>query len=292
MEYFVTAENTPYYQWQLELLIESFRYHGLEDSLFIVLFGSDQPAHPLYCRNIFGHKRLLTLKNIGNVRGYSRLNRLHGLSNALRFGFVKQPLAILDADMVLYRPLDTSIFQFSGPTPEIVFTPDVTFTPDYVEEQLGVPFESVLPLKKEAYLSKWVPLGSVFCLNNIPPELVEFVDRRCEEFAYKQLLSGREEIWEETDRLAWAGVLRDYLGKVSFTANNQLEMNMLSNGNANFVHYEHGLPPVFNKAMFRFTNALALGDPFAILAEHFPTPAAHFMNKLAKIQLDSRPDMT
>ena len=45
MNYFVNSENHPYYHWQLELLIESFKYNKCEESLLITVAENDNTKY-------------------------------------------------------------------------------------------------------------------------------------------------------------------------------------------------------------------------------------------------------
>ena len=74
MQYFVSAEKTPYFYWQLELLIYSFKRFGLEDQLVIGLAESEEggPSAPKYLAKC----RYLLHENYGKNLGYSPLNKI------------------------------------------------------------------------------------------------------------------------------------------------------------------------------------------------------------------------
>lgn len=285
MEYLVSAENSPYNQWQLELLIESFKHHQCEDDLLLCLTKSDIPAHPFYCRNISTHKRIQAHENIGEVRGYKPLNNLYNLMWSVKENWIEQPFTYIPTDVVLKNKIN---IHFKNEYPEIIFAPSPFFTLDFAEENIG-PFWEVLDKTKADYESNWVPVGPILIFNQIPIGTFIRTIAIAEKLALKQLLDNKP-IWEHTDKLAWAINLSDHVGSVMLRGDYTLTMNMLDRGNAPFIHYEHGLPPVFNKTMFQYLppDLVSLGDPFEILIQNSPTENAYFLSNLAKISFDER----
>jgi len=285
MEYLVSAENTPYQQWQLELLIESFKYHNCEKDLLVCLAESDTPIHSLFWRNIASHERIQAHENIGKVRGYKELNALYDLSWAVQNKWITQPFTYIPTDVVLKNKLNIPLqSEFS----EIVFSPSPFFTLESAEEAVG-PFWEVTNKKKADYETSWVPLGPIMIFNKIPEELFERAIVLAEKLALNQLLR-KQPIWEHTTTLAWAMNLSDFVGQIMLRGDYTLTMTMLDSSNSPFVHYKHGLPPVFNKTMFQYTapDFVSFGDPFEILAENFSTESAHFISELAKRSLAAR----
>jgi hypothetical protein len=284
MEYFVSAENTPYYHWQLELLIESFKQNNCEDQLLVALAAADAPTHNAFCRNLLKHKNVYAHQNIGELRGYKALNEIYAVSWSLDNQMLKQPFAQISADVVLRRPLTISF----NNAPEIIFDPDPFFTIEAAEDAIG-PFWEWIDKSKEDYSTKWVPIGPIMIFNNIPSLIFQRTITIAESLALQQLLAGKP-IWEHTKKLAWAINLSDYVGQIQLRGDYTLAMNMLSNGGSPFIHYEHGLPPVFNKTMFQYSppNFVSFGDPFEVLAANFPTPASHFISQLAQSNLAAR----
>ena len=284
MDYLVSVENTPYYHWQLELLIESFKRHSCEDNLLICLAASDASANPMFWKNLPEHKRIQGHENIGKIRGFGPLNNLYSIMWANQFDWIKQPFASIPPDVVLYKPLTIYFSDY----PEIIFSPSPFFTVDAAEDAVG-PFWELSQKEKAFYEQSWIPMGSITLFNNIPAYIFERTTILAEKLALYQLLDGRE-IWEHTDKLAWAMNLADFIGQIKFTGDYSLSMTMLNEGDSPFIHYEHGLPPVFNKTMFQYSppNFVSFGDPYAILAENSPTQSAHFISQLAQTLLDAR----
>jgi hypothetical protein len=284
MEYLVSTENTPYCQWQLELLIESFKHHNCEDNLLVCLSGSDSDS-TMFWRNIPNHKRIQTHENIGEIRGYKGVNALYDLYFALKNKWISQPFAYIPIDVVLKNKLN---IDFSSDYSEIVFSPSPFFTFELAEEKVGS-FWEITNKQKEDYEKKWVPLGPIMIFNKMPEILFERAIVLTEKLALQQILR-KKPIWEHTATLAWSMILSDFSENLLLRGDYFLKMTMLDNGNCSFVHYEHGLPPVFNKTMFQYKKPefLSFGNPFEVLSENSPTENAHFMSELAKKSLKSR----
>lgn len=287
MDYLVSAENIPCQQWQLELLIESFKYNNCEKDLLLCLAESDVdlPTYPFFCRNILAHQRIQCHENIGKVRGYKGLNALYDLSRAVQNKWITQPFVYIPTDVVLKNKLNIKLqSEFS----EVIFLPSPFFTLESAEEAVG-PFWEVTNKTKADYEAAWIPLGPIMVFNKIPEALFDRAIVLAEKLALQQLLR-KQPIWKHTDTLAWAMNLSDYVGQLLLRGDYTLTMTMLDSSNSPFIHYEHGLPPVFNKTMFQYAapDFVSFGDPFEILAENSPTESSHFISELAKRSLAAR----
>ena len=52
MNYFVFIENTNYYLWQLDILIESLKHHNINANLVVALKDNNEQKLPIFGRNI------------------------------------------------------------------------------------------------------------------------------------------------------------------------------------------------------------------------------------------------
>lgn len=285
MEYFVSAENLPFYQWQLELLIESFKKQNCQDKLLVSLAYCENPVQSLFWKNLINHPRIYNHENIGQIRGYRALNQIYSLVWALSSEQIKQPFVFLQPDTVLRHEIKS---KFINDVPEIYFSPDMFFTIDEAEERVG-PFWEWCEKKKSDFDNNWASIGSVMIFKQIPIVVFQRVLVICELLAMKQLEENKL-IWKHTDRLAWAIVLNEYRNDILIIGDYKLTSTMLGNDNAPIIDYQHGLPPFFNKQMFPFSppNYSSLGDPFNILAENAPTANSHYISELAQANLKSR----
>ena len=285
MEYLVSAENTPYHQWQLELLIESFKHNKCEDDLLVCLSESDAPIHNLYWRNIPNHRRLKGHENIGKIRGHTELNFLYDICWAIQDKLITQPFVYIPTDVVLKEKINLNM---QSEIAEIVFAPSPFFTLELAEESVG-PFWEAANRTKSDYETKWVPLGPIIIFNKIPYEFFQRTIVIAEKLALQQLLR-KQPIWEHTAKLALSMNISEYIEYMILRGDYTLTMTMLDSSNSPFIHYEHGMPPVFNKTMFQYAvpDLVSFGDPFEILAVNAPTESSYFMSELAKKNLETR----
>ena len=93
MDYFVSIENTAYDLWQIELLIESFKLHNLQDSLLIGIAGESVPL----AKNLTEHKR----KMCHEIHPF---NSIYSVYAALYTGLLTEPFVLLHPDMLLLKP--------------------------------------------------------------------------------------------------------------------------------------------------------------------------------------------
>ena len=85
MKYFVSIENTSYFYWQIELLIQSFKMHGLENDLIISIADNQIPKNNMYFKNLIKHKNLYSHENVGKERNYLPLNRIYSLEKMMSY---------------------------------------------------------------------------------------------------------------------------------------------------------------------------------------------------------------
>jgi len=286
MDYFVSSEDTAYSLWQTELLIQSFKMAGLQDSLVIGVASNSEPKAVNFQRNLAPHKRRFRHDNIGRKRGLLPMNKPFAVYQALKSGVLSQPFVLVSPDMVLAK--------------EVPFSPaNIQFQVNHgltrqACEASGIPASKhVSTLLKDipkADHNCWVPLGSVMYFNQVPEEFFARVVNWCEtlEFDRHKLFieKGRQPpTCFLSEKVAWVLALIEYWATLTVEARHDLEMNLLDHHSENhFVHYQHGLPPVFSKGMFRYDPpaALALGDLFHILLSHNPTTATNIFQAVAR----------
>jgi len=283
MNYLVSFENQPEYQWQLELLLESFKKHHLENDVLLAVTKSDLPANPNFCRNIADHKRVIGFENIGDLRGYLKLSRYYNLMWTQMAELISQPFAFLETDMVLKNPIN-HIFD---PYPQFIFSPDSDFSFETASSHVG-DFWEWIGKDKDLFFKNWIPLGGVFIFSNIPLSFFSLVIERIEFLAIKQLMN-KKPIWEHTDKLGLVTVVLENLQKINCKGEYSL-VSPVFGSDANFISYEKGIPPAFHKFMFKFSKDmfLSFGDPIEILSKTFPSPNASYLAEIAETCLKAR----
>jgi hypothetical protein len=271
MDYFVDLDQTPFNQWQLELLIESFRRHNLQDSLVVCLNESGSPVNPEFVMNTYGHKRVISHRNIGRDRGYDKLNSFYGISWALQEGLLKQPFCQIPLDSVLFSP--------PPPLPDYPIASyqiDPLFTPELVMENTDL-------FDKNQLEENWPSAGQIVCYNKFPEMFFSHVADLTERLVFRQMKKTGK-FWELTDRLAFNLKLQEHVGQVPIQGVYDYESDMYNNYPKYFVHYDKGFMPIFHKDMFSYSppDYISFGNPFRVLSENFPSGAFHYMSMLAR----------
>lgn len=287
MEYFVSIENTPYHNWQLELLIESFKTNNCQNDLVISVADSHSPKLPHFNINSEKHERKNLHNNIGQTRGYTPFNEFYSLLWCLANNKIKQPFALLKPHIVL-REKPNIIF-VNDQVSEFIFYPEVFFTFEEAAENVG-PFWEWVINPKEYYQEKWVPVGPIMIFNNFPIDFFQRGITLLEILTTQQVIAGKE-VWEHTDKLAWAINVADSMGyTTNATQSFELAENMAGFSQKPFIDCQHGIPPHFNKSQFRYLppNYVSFGDPFEILTKQSSSPNAHYVSQLAQKNIDNR----
>lgn len=290
MEYFVSAEDTTYHHWQLEFLIESFKLQELQDKLVIGVASNNEEKLVDFSYNLKKCQRIFLHENIGKKRGYLPLNRPYGLYAAITQGLIKQPLTLIDPDMILVMPI-------SDPSENITFQLKPLFSSEYCEQNhcnVRKHIRELLKLRKveeDAAIDYWIPLGSLMTFNNVPNEFFSRVVEWTETLEFERKKKSSNDWWQ-TERAAWVMTLLEYHGHLTYKARNDYEMTLLDNNQGHhFIHYEHGLPPVFSKHMYRYRppQCFTMGNLFDVLLENNPTTSTNYMQHVVKSYLKTRP---
>lgn len=278
MQYLVVAENTQYYHWQLSLLIESFKKHNLQNDLCIFLVDSNEKTNERFSKNLIEHQNKNIFENIGKTRGFDKLNKLYGMLWAIESNKIKQPFALIPADVILEKPINLDLHEY----PEIYFNPDKDFNFNYVENSVPNLLE-ILNRENKKIKDYWISIGPVILFNNMPIDFFRMFVVKAEILALKQLIYNQK-IFDKTDRLALSINIFDFMNKGAIKEDYNLTKSMLEYNETSFIHYEHGMPPVFNKSMFRYDppDYASFGDPYEAILENPATPSAYLMSELVK----------
>jgi len=154
MKYIVSAENKPYFYWQLELLIESFKRHGQESNLIIGLAETDTPAvFPINMKGV----DIILHQNLGQQMNYSPVNKWIAVWAAMKSGRIKpeDQFCLIDPDMVMVRPInETSECRFIAQETHMMVL-------DHIEEN-NCPIRHHLEAMNR--LEFWLPIGLVYVM--------------------------------------------------------------------------------------------------------------------------------
>lgn len=275
MKYFVSIENTSYFHWQIELLIESFKKHGLENDLIITIAENRSSCIPGYNKNLLSHKN----KHVhAPITGPKCANKIWALLWLLENGQLKPPFTIIHPDMILLRPVES--YQ-----DELVFDNNQRNFPEEVYAVL----ENVI--KQNDLLSFPLPIvGSTIIVNDIKLDLLAKVWVNIQELGK---LFGESVFWN-MEQIAWTLTLFEEIlmrGKKISLRTETLEQTLLHHNVVNnFIHYNHGIPPAFSKYYYKYKPPIALVPndlpPFEAIYLNNITPSTDYVCKLIETYRD------
>jgi len=124
-------------------------------------------------------------------------------------------------------------------------------------------------------------LGYTMVFNDVPTSFFENTLSIME-----ALPEERGNDWD-VEKGAWMySIIQHHSNNVEFTFHPaQLEMSLLHpNYDANFIHYTHGIPPVFHKRHFKFEHPgfimTEFAHPYDVFDVHNPTKITDYMKKV------------
>lgn len=289
MQYFVSAENTSYFYWQLELLIESFAMLGLEDSLVIAMADNDSQKVGGFSSNLVRHTNKFIHPNEGRHMGYLPLNRVGSIRYALAYGLLKFPFTVIHADMVLRKPLaepeegQPSIvlnnFEDYPMSEEEIVKGEIAPSLNALAEERGV---AVADLPKVPFLSPPIVFNKSFesisevFFARLQNNIVSIAERRGASFP--------------CEKAAWELTLTESFQHCSVLGKFMAAPLLFDSEDVNFIHYRTGIPPVFHKKFYRYEEGVYLSGqgPYDTLLEHNPSLGTDFVQKVVRSYADGR----
>lgn len=283
MQYLVSVENSSYFYWQLELLIESFIAQGIEKDLVIGLAENDSQKIRGFSHNLvkYGNKFIHT--NEGRERGYLPLNRIVSIRYALAKGLVKFPFTLIHADMLLRSPVVLGesdngfgvILNNYGELDEDEKSVKEEIEPGLknLAEERGVNEEDIPA----------IPFFSAPVVFNSPLEYIS--DTFFSKVQVHMLdIFSRKGASFPCERAAWELTLAESFQHCSIKGKFMAAPLMFEDENINFIHYKNGIPPVFHKKFYRYDGGVYYTNqgPYDTILEHNPTVNTNYMHQLIR----------
>lgn len=249
MKYFVSIENTSYFYWQVELLIESFKMHGLQDDLCISIAENMSPKLNANFKNLTSHPHIFLHENVGRERNYLPLNRIYSLEKLVREGNLEFPFTLIHSDMVLRNPLSTEKYKDFN-----IITNTYQAPVEEIDEIIN--FEEM----KNNLISSGIIGGDFEEFYYSHPIIFNHVKGVTDSFKenfFKYLIYEIEVLLLESNKqkssfemAVWKKNLLNATGHYKITGD-VLSANITDQLKTPFVHYNKGIPPVFNKRFFK-----------------------------------------
>lgn len=230
MNYFVSIESTSYDLWQTELLIQSFKKLGMQDSLYIAIADKGVDVNPDFTSNITEHKNKFVFQDLGGIK-----NRFYALKHLLYEGIIKLPLATIHPDMLLINPIGT-------------FDVDLIFSIFDTDQEYKKDIKSII--NNMCPDKAWLILNpsAVFCVGPFMP--YSFFDTL---FNYSMQFPDDQ---RSVEKIIWhLAAIELYKEDKLDIQHVQFEQCLRSYAlTTNFIHYNHGYPPIFHKKYFKYND--------------------------------------
>lgn len=283
MDFLVCSELNPQSQWQLELMIESFRSLSIQDRLVVCFTTNDgNNIMPEMTKNLSSHSNTMLMPDFGTIKGYHGFNKLFGIITAMREKRVGKKFVLLDPDMVICKvPKVPDNNRFCA------YQTDSSFTIDMVDNESGL--LEIVNSDLDSFQKKNWPMASTpMIFTNFPVEFFEELVSLMEAYVYKQYLKN-DKVWDGTTNAIFNLGLHRHIGEYNPYPIYDLSCSMQANKLGCFINYRDGFMPMFHKSMFPYTppNFFSLGNPFKILSQYAPTQAFQYMSALAQLYLQA-----
>ena len=272
MDYFVSIENSSYFYWQINLLLESFKDIEFDPIVAIAKNDSKKPA--IFAKNILEHKKSFYHNNLGTHVDFPPINKPFSILLALQNKILSTHFAVLHPDMVIVSPLDTTHKE------NIVFhsgLPDPTF-----QKHIQPYLEAIAKARNLSLqdLPPSISLGGTIIFRDVDIEFFQRVAYRMINL-YSLLAPGSNADFDIA-KAAWTITIYEYLGKYSVKGI-YVEKQLIDHDvKANLIHYRHGLPPLFSKQYYGQEDFKMVIDPYKALLEYNPTDSTDYLQKLIR----------
>jgi hypothetical protein len=284
MQYFVSAENSSYFYWQLELLIESFLMQGMEKDLVIGLAENDAQKIRGYSSNLVKYGNKFVHTNEGKKLDYLPINRVNAIRYALAYKMLEFPFVLIHADMLLKNPIKLQ-------EEDSEFGIIINNYEDTSEAEKNAIKQAIEPDLKQLAKDREVEFESLPTLPALSAPIVfnkpfEYVADAFFSKLQINLLNILEKRGKNfpCERAAWEQTLIESFQHCSIKGNFMAAPLLYEEENINFIHYKTGIPPVFNKKFYKFEHGTFFNGqgPYETILEHNPTVNSNYMHQIIR----------
>lgn len=289
MQYLVSVENSNYFYWQLELLIESFLMQGIQDDLVISMAENDDPKMSGYSKNLVKYGKKIIHLNVGKDRDFLPANRFYSLFKLLESGDLELPFCVIHSDMILKNPIE----KYNDPESNFVLNnSDVVknfLTLDYIRETAlreRLISDEILTEENADNLIDNFPYSMPIIFNeNLSKDfLLRFFEKLVVNL--EELIKTKNSKTFPIEKTCWTYTFLESMGKYSATGK-PLSCDLMNAESLDvaFIHYKNGIPPVFNKKFFKFEKGRYMEGPYEILLQNNPTENTDYLHQVIRSYL-------
>jgi len=217
MRYFVSIEKTPYFIWQIELLIESFKNFGLEKQLTIAIADSDAGGKHIP-KNI-AECDVILHENWTKNFNYKYVNKYLSLDLARRIRRIKPPFVVMESDMILLKPFE-----------------DKKEADIVVSEIQENNFNNFKNFNINFDEQKWTNTGNVFVVFKDSPIMYNNIANKCNELLNKDPNLAQKN-WRIIDKISCNLTFQKYHLQVISKSN--LESSLHEDKDSFVIHYNN-----------------------------------------------------
>lgn len=277
MDYLLISKMDEYYQWQNELLIESFLHKNLESKLKLSFFANVlSPNLPYLSNSIDKGITIYDMPDFGYENGYHKANIFFSIRNLLSNNCLNSSFALMESDMVIHEELPKNLeTDFSS----IFFSCNLDF--DYKVFLNDIPnFLQIFDVSEDFLSKNWIYMGGLIVFTKLNVDFFESLMHHVAWVSSLQFkLNGK--VHEKTYKIMLVVLLMKNKSNFYINYIDNGETHMRDNEkNFYFIHYHNGFPPFFHKYMFK-NSMLSYGDPFDVMRINPSTYASWYMHELS-----------
>jgi len=234
VKFITIVENVPFYQWQIELLIQSFKTYNLQDDLYVFLIGEN---NKMFFKNIDQFENLYYIKENSKRFGFNYFDFYESIIY-FKQNNPDEDFCIIDPDCILNKN-DFSFFNDKN-----IFYQAEIIKKDYIDKALvGLILKTVQQICSVFYFSKDISIDffkkslyatEEFIIEILKTNEIDVVASDYNIFKYGLLLVAILD--EKTISASFDSVI--------FPQNNHSD--------AIFLSYKHSIMPFFKKNDFKF----------------------------------------
>lgn len=273
MQYFVSVENSSYFYWQLEILIESFLMQGLENKLVIGFAENESQKLKGLSSNIVKYGKKFILNNDGRKLDYLPINRINSIRYAMAYKILEFPFVMIHSDMILKKPIEIS-------------EDDEKY--GLIVNNFESPPQEETNLVKKEVDSRIKEDGNKIPFFSSPVVFNKSIEYCADAFfakvqAYENSLIKEKGVDFPCERTAWEIAIAEGHKHFGIKGKFMSAPMMYETDGFNFIHYKSGIPPVFHKKYFKYENEVVpVVSPYDIILEHNPTANTDYVHSVIK----------
>jgi hypothetical protein len=233
MNYFVSIGDCYLHQWQIDILIKSFKKLNLLKDLHISLSTNKKFNKPkIEAQNVY------FFEDLGKEKDYLKYNKWYTLFNLINNNKIKLPIAVLEPHFLLTNKFSDSIV---NSTSNVIYQIDKKFIYNDVYFH-----KEVFGFKKNKLTDYWLELGDIIIFNNLNANFFLNILNNINK------LSLYLEDYKNLDKLSVLASILNNKKSLKIEPRNDIESNLYQNNLNYFINYKYGFKNIFQKNYYKY----------------------------------------